>query len=372
MNKKLLITFLLLSVFASLLLSGCSSSSNDGDKFIMGGTFRLDEDEVIDGNLSIFGGAVSLEEGSTVNGNVVVIGGSVYADGIINGGINGMGGSINLGDSAVVQGDVSTFGANVDKSDSTIIRGKIISQSESGVQLPDYPRMIVPAVVKPIGDALGSLLQALVISLLAVLVLLFIPRQSDNVKDIILENPLTACGVGLLTMILLPFVIIILAITLIFIPISIAAVVIFVLGLLFGWIAIGYELGIRMSKLFKSEWAPAVSSGLGTFTLSIVSALISVIPCVGWIIPFLVTLIATGGVVISVFGTRGPDRPFGIPKVTVSYPDKPVEPTVVQSNFHSDEPEVTIDTIFASDSPDSPKVNEDSVEKDKPKNEEDE
>jgi len=166
-------------------------------------------------------------------------------------------------------------------------------------------------------------------------------------------------------MILLPFVIIILAITLIFIPISIAAVVIFVLGLLFGWIAIGYELGIRMSKLFKSEWAPAVSAGLGTFTLSIVSALISVIPCVGWIIPFLVTLIATGGVVISVFGTRGPDKPFGIPRVTVSYPDKPAEPTVSQSNIVNDEPTVTIDTIFASDNPDAPDANVNSAGQDK-------
>lgn len=374
MNKRFskIFPLFLLLVFALMLLSGCSSSSNDGDKFIMGGTFRLDEDEVIDGNLSVFGGAVSLEEGSTVNGNVVVIGGSVYADGIINGGINGMGGSINLGDSAIVQGDVSTFGANVDKSDSTVIRGKVFSQSESGVQIPDYPRMVIPAIVKPLGDALGSLLQALVVSLLAVLVLLFIPRQTGNVKAIILENPLTACGVGLLTLILLPFVFIILAITLIFIPISLAAMVIFVLGLLFGWIAIGYELGIRMSNLFKSEWAPAVSAGVGTFTLSIVSAFISIIPCVGWIVPFLITLVATGGVVISVFGTRGPDRPFGIPKVTVSYPDKPVEPSINQTKFQNDEPSVTIDSIFEPETPNSRKPEEDAKVAEEPESKPDE
>ncbi len=358
-KNKLWIFLFLIAVFSSLLLSGCSSSSNDGDKFIMGGTFRLDEGKVIDGNLSIFGGAVSLEEGSTVNGNVVVIGGSVYADGIINGGINGMGGSITLGDSAVVQGDISTFGANVDKSDSAVIRGKIVSQSESGVQLPDYPRLVMPAILKPISDAIGSLLQALVISLLAVLVLLFVPRQTDNVKAAILENPLTICAIGLLTMILLPFVIIILAITIILLPISIAAVVIFILGLLFGWIAIGYELGIRMAKLFKSEWAPAVSAGVGTFALSITSALLSVIPCVGWIIPFLVTLVATGGVVVSVFGTRSPDKPFGIPRVTVSMPNTPPQPPTGQPGFHSTRPSVTIESIFEPETREKQTVTED-------------
>jgi hypothetical protein len=352
MNKhlKLLIVFVLLSVLTSIFLAGCANSSNDGDKFIMGGTFRLAEGKTINGNLSVFGGAVSLEKGSTVNGNVVLIGGTVYANGTINGGVNGMGGSITLGDSAVVQGDVSTFGANVDKSDSAVIQGKVVSQSESGVEIPNIPQVVAPAIFKPLNDAMGALLRSLVISLLAVLTLLFLPRQTSNVKDAIDASPLSAGAIGLLTLILFPFVILILAITIILIPLSLAAIVIFGIGLLLGWIAIGMELGKRIASIFKAEWAPAINAGVGTFFLSLLSAVLAAVPCVGWVIPFLITLVAAGGVVISAFGTRGSGNFMGGPKISVSYPPNPPEPVVNQSNFQSEPVSPTVDSIFETDS----------------------
>ncbi len=311
MNKRnrLLLMISCIGVMLALFATGCASSSNEGDKFIMGGTYRLNENETVDGNLSIFGGAVSLEKGSIINGNVTLIGGTVNEAGTINGGVNGLGGSITLGDTAVVQGDVTTLGATVNKSDSAVIQGKIVSQSENGVEIPDVPRVVAPAIFKPIGDAMGSLLRSLVIALLAVLVMLFLPRQTINVSKTIEESPVSAGAIGLLTLILFPFVIVILAITIILIPLSLAAILIFGLGLILGWIAIGLELGNRIAGMFKSEWAPAVSAGVGTFTLSIISSLLGAIPCVGWVIPVLIVLVAAGGVVMSAFGTRGTNKP---------------------------------------------------------------
>ncbi|HEX7556006.1 MAG TPA: polymer-forming cytoskeletal protein, partial [Leptolinea sp.] len=287
MNKKtrLFIIITCIAIFLAFFASGCASSSNEGDKFIMGGTYRLNEKETINGNLSIFGGAVSLEKGSTINGNVTLIGGTVNAAGTINGGVNGLGGSITLGDSAVVKGDVTTLGATVNKSDSAVIQGKIVSQSENGVQIPDVPRVVAPIIVKPFADAMGILLRTLVIALLAVLVVLFLPRQTANIGTAIMESPLSAGAIGLLTVILFPFVIVILAITIILIPLSLVAVLIIAVGLILGWIAIGLELGNRIAGLFKGDWAPAVSAGVGTLILSLLSALLGAIPCVGWVVP---------------------------------------------------------------------------------------
>lgn len=335
MNKKLRLMFgiaFVVLLFA-LFTSGCASSSNDGDKFIMGGTYRLSKGETINGNLSIFGGAVSLDEGSTVNGDVTVIGGSVIAAGTINGGINGLGGSITLDDTAVVQGDVSTVAASVNKSDSAVIQGKFITQSESGVEIPDVPKVAVPAIVKPFSDAMGSLLRSLVIALLAVLVMLFAPRQTNNVTKAIEDSPVAGGAIGLLTWILFPFVIIILAITLILIPLSLIAIVIFGLGVILGWIAVGQLLGDRIASLFKSTWAPAVSAGVGTFFLSILSSLLGAIPCVGWVIPVIIALVATGGVVMSAFGTRNIQKPGGRPTIQVEVP--PASPIPPANPFQS-------------------------------------
>jgi hypothetical protein len=307
MNKKMrfLILITCFTILFALFTSGCASSANKGDKFVMGGTYRLNENETIDGNLSVFGGAISLEKGSTVNGNVILIGGTINAAGIINGGVNGLGGSITLSDTAVVQGDVTTVGAAVNKSDKAKIQGKVVSQSEGGVQLPDLPRIAAPALIKPFGDALGGLLRALVIGVLAVLVTLFFPRQIMNVGDAIVDNPFTTAAIGLLTLILFPFIVIILFITIFLIPLSLIAVFIFVLGLILGLIAVGLEMGKKIASLFKGEWAPAVSAGVGTLVLSLLAILLGAIPCVSWVVPTVIVFIATGGVVISVFGSKG-------------------------------------------------------------------
>jgi hypothetical protein len=348
-SKNLVVILTSIALLMVLFVSGCSSSSNKGDKFIMGGTYRLSENETIDGNLSIFGAAASLEKGSIVNGDVVLIGGTVNIDGTVNGGINGLGGSITLGDTAVVQGDVSTVGANVNKSDTAVVQGRVVEQSENGVQLPDVPRVIVPSILQPLGDAMGGLTRSLVIALLAVLVVLFVPRQTINVSKTIQDNPVSAGAIGLLTCILLPFVIVILAITLVLIPLSMAAILIFFLGLILGWIAIGYELGNRIAELFKSSWAPAVSAGIGTFTLSIVSGIFGAIPCVGWVIPTLILLIATGGVVISAFGTRLINKSGSGPTIQVINPtpsQPPVgNPPASSSNYES----AVVDSQFAAE-----------------------
>ncbi len=364
-NSLLLISLALLIM---LLVAGCASSSSNGDRFVMGGTFRLGENETVDGDLSIFGGAVSLDKGSIVNGSVVLIGGTVNVDGMVNGDINGLGGAITLGDTAVVQGDVSTFGASVNKSKSAVVQGSVLSQSENGVQLPDVPRVAVPALFRPFSDAMGSLVRTLVISLLAVLVVIFIPNRTRNVSKAINDSPVSAGAIGLLTMIIFPFVAIILAITIILIPLSLFAILIFGLGLIFGWIAIGYELGERLAALVKGTWAPAVSAGVGTFVLTVVASLSNAIPCVGWVIPALIVLVATGGVVISAFGTRSiggssggqtilietPPPPPASPVPPTADVDQPAatasatapEPSVASSSFTSRRNSMVVDSSF--------------------------
>ena len=303
-NKRSLFTIVVSLLLVAFFAAGCSSSSNEGDKFIMGGTYRLGPNEKIDGDLSIFGGAVRLEDGSTVDGKVILIGGTVNAAGIINGGIDGLGGSITLDDTAIVYGDITTVGASVYKSDSAIVQGKVTSQSENGVQLPDVPKMVQPDILNPLGDVMGVLSQSLVFALLAVLVVLFLPGQTMNVSGSIEDSPVSAGAIGLLTTILAPFVILLLAITIILSPIAILAVVVAFIGFLFGWFAVGLMLGERLAELFKAQWAPAVNAGIGTFVLTLVTGLFNLIPCVGWIVSYMVALLALGGIVMSAFGTR--------------------------------------------------------------------
>jgi hypothetical protein len=75
-------------------------------------------------------------------------------------------------------------------------------------------------------------------------------------------------------------------------------------AVLFGWIAIGYEIGQRMAVLFKTQWAEAISAGLGTLVLGTIIWLVGYIFCLGGLLSILVASVGLGGVILSKFGTQ--------------------------------------------------------------------
>jgi hypothetical protein len=81
------------------------------------------------------------------------------------------------------------------------------------------------------------------------------------------------------------------------------AVLALALTLIYGWVIVGYDIGYRLSQLFKVTWPPSVSAGIGVLILSLAVGFIGLIPCVGWIVGFLVTIIALGAIVISRYGS---------------------------------------------------------------------
>jgi hypothetical protein len=91
------------------------------------------------------------------------------------------------------------------------------------------------------------------------------------------------------------------------IPAALVAIVALVVAGAFGWITIGYEIGLRFTKAIHQEWHPALSAGLGTFALSLIAAALTGIPvlnCVGWLIPFLLGVAGLGAVIMTRFGTQ--------------------------------------------------------------------
>jgi hypothetical protein len=88
------------------------------------------------------------------------------------------------------------------------------------------------------------------------------------------------------------------------IPVAIVVAILVPLAWLFGMIALGQEVGDRFTKAINQIWSPVLSTGFGTFLLLLVVGFIGLIPCIGWLLAFLVTLFALGGVTMTWFGTR--------------------------------------------------------------------
>ena len=97
---------------------------------------------------------------------------------------------------------------------------------------------------------------------------------------------------------------VILAITIILIPVAFIGLLILAFAVAFGWIAIGLEVGQRISRMFHQDWALPLSAALGTFVLNFVANGIGFIDCVGWLVPFLIGILGLGAVLLSRFGTQ--------------------------------------------------------------------
>jgi cytoskeletal protein CcmA (bactofilin family) len=278
-------------------------------KVVFGTDYTLESGEELNGDLLVFGGNVTLEINSRVIGDAVIFGGNVIARGEITGDLAVLGGSVDLGSQSVVKGNVVLLGGDLDKAEGARIEGDTVSENEFNVPMdfewvgPDFNwKGFSPASTLTRG--LWYLFRSFMMAALAVLVVMFVPTPTKRVSQAIIEQPLLAGGLGLLSAFLTPVVLlamVLLIVTILGIPLVFMALV---TAVVFGWVAIGLEVGERLGDSLNWDLHPAAAAGLGTFLFSIVTWGIGFIPCIGWVAPAIMYCVAFGGILLSRFGTQ--------------------------------------------------------------------
>ena len=320
--------FVLLAVLVLVPLQSAAAKGLTDGQVIFGQSFTLASGQTMQGDLVVFGGSATVEDGAKVDGNTLLFGGSLVINGEVSGDVALVGGSVTLGAHAHVHGNLSTVGASLVRADGSQVDGQIYNTATSWVgsgsvgNLPVRPNTtpsipIVPNIhifTNPFGAALNALGQALGLGLLAMLLMLFLAPHAQRVAQATASQPLIAGGLGLLTIVgavialvalsLFSILIVTLIVT---VPLIIVISVVLSMAGVFGWIAIGLEIGERFTKAIHQEWHPALAAGLGTFALTLICSALTGIPvlnCIGWLVPFLLGLAALGAVVMTRFGTR--------------------------------------------------------------------
>jgi hypothetical protein len=306
--KRLVLASLVLILALALPVTAFAGGLYDS-RVVFGGSFTLRSGETQDGDLAILGGAAVLQKGSTVDGTVAIIGGNLDANGEIEGDLVVVGGNATLGANAVVHGDVWEIGGNVSRGTARI-EGDYYEGE--GLDIPynfdnfnfDFTDTFRGSVFSTQARVIWYLFQSFILAALAVLVLIFWPNPTSRVASAVISQPVVAGGIGLLTTVVAPIVLILLMITICLIPVSIVGLILLVVATVFGWIALGLEVGKRLAIALNQEYQPVVMAGLGTLILSLVVNGIGFIPCVGWLAPFLVGAVGLGGVLLTRFGTQ--------------------------------------------------------------------
>ncbi len=281
-----------------------------GSQLVLGGSFTLAEGQKLDGSLMVVGGTVVLAQSSIVQGDILMMGGSLEVSGTVTGSVVSLGGLARLTDTAIIQGDLIIPAGNLERATGAQISGKINQGTDSlspitlpgGVRIPNIQVNYTPFWYG--FSILSILFQSFIWAALAALVVVLLPRQTEVTAQAFVSQPVLSGGLGLLTTVVAPLLLVVSAITIIGIPLTIVGAFMLVVGWAFGVIALGTELGKRLAVGLKQNLALAVSAALGTFIMTLVVNSLQLIPCVGWIGMVVVGVLGLGAVILTRFGTQ--------------------------------------------------------------------
>ncbi|PJA29316.1 MAG: hypothetical protein CO189_02635 [candidate division Zixibacteria bacterium CG_4_9_14_3_um_filter_46_8] len=268
---------------------------------------------VPDKNVQVTTGKTKIiEEAEEIEHDIIVLGSDVIVRGAVDGDILAINGDITVTSTGRVNGDVSSIGGKIEKESGAVIRGEIVETPIYGLKRPDIsfpsPLLIISALF---------LLFALVAASLA-------PKNVGKVQLMIIKGTLKSLLLGYVYFLALPFVIVILAITIIGIPVAILVLPLLICAaLILGFAAFSIIVGEKFLEMINTpEKSPLFSVLLGATlcqAVFVVGALITifggfvggigkVFEIVGLVVFVLVIIPISFGASITTFlGTRPKD-----------------------------------------------------------------
>ena len=340
-----------ITVAAVVLLSGAAgiataqSFQGAGETVVVGPDETYDSVQGVAGTVIVRGtvrndvsaaaGSVHVTESGAVGGDVEAAAGTVRIDGTVDGDVDAAGGSVIVGPTGgiagdldvgasyfelngTVDGDVQAGAETVVLGPSATVGGSVRYDAESFVRAPGAT--VEGAVVQDtrLGETaapdlsvpgwLGALYGLLANLLLGVLLLALFPGFSARVADGVTDRPARSTGVGLLTVFAVPLVLLLVALTIVGIPLSLVGAIAFAVLV---WVAVvygQYALGVWALSFTDREnrWLALVVGLVGVTVLGAV-------PVLGALLDLAVFLLGLGALVLALRGAyeRRGEEPVG-------------------------------------------------------------
>ena len=195
--------------------------------------------------------------------------------------------TIRLGDDARIGGDL-TYDGDLARADGAVVDGAVTQ--DAGMNVGPTDGFAIPGVVFTVYGVFVALLVG------AVLLLAF-PGTAAAVADRATGEPLRTGGIGLLTAVVVPIALAVVAVTIVGIPLALAGSVVFGLLVWLGTIYGRFVLGTWLLSLAGAEnrWAALVVGVL-------VVAVLRLVPVLGALTRFVVFLLGFGALVAVLVG----------------------------------------------------------------------
>ncbi|MDK2930350.1 MAG: hypothetical protein PWR07_481 [Bacillota bacterium] len=283
--------------------SASAEERRSGSLVMFGGPVHVQAGEVVEGDVVSLGNRVTVD--GRVRGNAVSIGSMVEVNGEVDGDVVSVGSTVFLGDNARVGGDVTSIGGSVQRSPGAIVRGSIHS---GGIPFRfDFRGVTWPMRWRPWHMSWAYFGFMWILRLVGALVLALVivaiwPNHVAAVGASVETKLGRAVVIGLVAWLLFVPGMILLAITLIGIPLVPVWILFYVAAAAFGHAAVSVVVGDRVGRLANANMTILVKVLVGALVL----AALGLVPGLGAVVAIAVAVIGLGAVLDTRFGTNRP------------------------------------------------------------------
>ena len=243
---------------------------------------------------------VVIEEGTKVH-HVIVLGGQITVNGTVEQHVVAIGGSAVLTRTATVGGDVFVLGGIIAMGKGADVRGTLTEINSSNIS---------DAISNLLSDnwegwswlfAVFSVVVFFATLIIAILIVLLIPKPILTIADGITLHTYRAAIAGFIGLLMIAPVAVLLTLSVIGIVLIPLQIVVVACAAVFGFVAVAQILVKRILVLAKK---PDQSLLRQTFWGLLVLWIIGWVPYIGWMMKVLAIVLGMGGVMITRFGAK--------------------------------------------------------------------
>lgn len=264
------------------------TGSVGGDVIAAGGTVTLGSNSTISGRAWLSGGSVHI--GSHVIRDLRVVAGTVVVTGEVDGDVKLIADKIRIEPTAVIKGNLSYHSPNEAVVDEGArIEGQIARQEIDLVKGGD-------SWAKSIGSALVFYLS---LAVSAMVLWLLLPNASHSSVTIVRQEPLLTLGMGLLVVVVTPFVSVLLCALILGIPLGAMVFAIYFVALLVGFLVALACIGQAGFQLLGRDTEQSKTLTLLSILAAAVTVLVvSFIPFIGSLALLIMVFMGVGAVTV--------------------------------------------------------------------------
>jgi len=273
-------------------------------QFITGEVYVLKSGQTVEGDVTGVGTTLIIEENAVVRGDVSLVGSSLDISGSILGDVNVFAGTSVIRDTAKINGSINQIFHQIEIEPNAVVSGEInefVLPAKPGADFGEGFANFLDWL-RPDRILAFQIGRVILFTFIAVLVTYVLKTPTIRISSAITTNPITAWGAGIITWISAPVISFVLIITICLIPFGVLLILAFLIGMLWGWIALSFLVGEIFAVWLKLEWSEEGVAAVGALILGVLTVLISFIPCLGFFINQIIGVFGLGGVLISRFG----------------------------------------------------------------------